>query len=211
MTEPRQGPTVAERLVDLAHQHYTLGISTTGDPFAWPTGGGTVARPLRGGPWSFRAELARLYTRDQGRPAGAGAIADALLALEGECQTAEPTELALRVAATPTRVLVDLGDTDETWVEITPDGWTTHTTPTSRPTFRRTRLTAPLPQPDPTATLAPGVYVHVTGWRGTYRVHSVATNGDITLYGPYRLDPRGDTPQQTARYRACTPDRIKER
>lgn len=60
------------------------------------------------------------------------------------------------------------------------------------------------------AALAPGIYVHVAGWHGTYRVHSVATNGDITLYGPYRLDDRADTPTQTARYRACTPDRIRE-
>ena len=96
----RRGPkeSVSTHLVQLAEQRYRLGISTTGQPYAVPSAGPNVARPLRGGRRSLRAELTKLYFEQTKSAANAQALADALLVLEGKAQAAKPTELALRVA-----------------------------------------------------------------------------------------------------------------
>lgn len=145
--KPRgSSPTAADQLVTLAADRYSFGVSTEGDAFAVARSGPYVARMLRGGGHSLRAELASAFVRTVGKVPSASALADAMQVLEGQAQEEEPTELHLRVAPVPCGVVLDLGQPDGTVVEVTHEGWETYRR-TDGPLFRRTKLTAPLPEP----------------------------------------------------------------
>jgi hypothetical protein len=66
-------------LLKLCDKHYTLGVSTTGEAFAVAKSGPNVARLLRGGRRSLRAELAALFRAGRKTAPNAQALADALL------------------------------------------------------------------------------------------------------------------------------------
>jgi len=76
--------SIATKLVEVAHEPNTLGVTTTGEAYAVPVDGPNVARVLRGGRRSLRAELAKIYFEQTKAAANAQALADALLVLEGE-------------------------------------------------------------------------------------------------------------------------------
>lgn len=135
----------ATQLVRLAEERYDLGFSTSGEPYAVPKGGPGIALMFRGGRTSLRAELSALFCDREHKAAGASALADALLTLEGKAQRLEPTVLALRVAMDGRDIVLDLGTTTGEVVVITPLGWTVTTD--SPILFRRTELTSPLPVP----------------------------------------------------------------
>lgn len=140
------GSSVATQLVELAHERYRLGVTQTGEAYAVPVDGPNVARVLRGGRRSLRAELARAYFEKNKNAANASALADALLVLEGEAQGLEPVEVALRVGRPPDGQLVlDLGRDDGAVVVVGPLGW--EITTTSLVLFWRTNATLPLPAP----------------------------------------------------------------
>lgn len=141
--EPKK--SAAGLLVDLAMERYRFGCSDKGECFAVPAGGGHVVRQLRGGRSSLRAELAKVYRHKTGRTAPQQALADALLALEGEAQDAEPEELHLRVAEADGAVWIDLGGKSEQVIEIRDGNW--HVTDQAPVLFRRTALTGELPVP----------------------------------------------------------------
>ena len=63
-------PSVATKLVRLAEEFYTFGLSTTGEPFALPKHGPRIACLLRGGKFSLRAQLARQYRHRHQRHRG---------------------------------------------------------------------------------------------------------------------------------------------
>jgi hypothetical protein len=138
--------SVAARLVKLAEERYRLGVSTTGEAFAVPVGGPNVARLLRGGRRSLRAELAAAFYAEYHRPANAQALTDTILTLEGKAQSLPPTELALRVGrADDGRLVLDLGGDDGRTVVIGPSEW--ELVAASPVLFWRTRPTLPLPVP----------------------------------------------------------------
>ncbi|PZM97517.1 MAG: hypothetical protein DIU79_02430 [Actinobacteria bacterium] len=143
-----RGPTQADILLKLAAERYTLGRTPSGEPFAVAKGGPYIARMLRGGQRSLRAELAAAFHAATGRAASSSALADALLAIEGQAQAAPATELYLRTAPDGEGgILIDLGREDGAVAHITPGRWEiVH--PRSGPLFRRTEVTGPLPDPE---------------------------------------------------------------
>ncbi len=143
---PEGKARAADQLVELANARYHFGRATTGEPFAVPRFGPYIARMLRGGGQSLRAELAAAYTAELGRVPAASALADALTAIEGQAQNAEPVELHLRVAEIPGGIRLDLGDAEGSVADATANGWSVHR-PRSGPLFRRTDLTGQLPVP----------------------------------------------------------------
>jgi hypothetical protein len=141
------GGSAATALVKLAEERYRFGLMPTGEAFAVPIDGPNVARLLRGGRRSLRAELARVYFTANGTAVPGQALTDAMLVLEGKAQDLEPTDVALRVAVLGEGELVlDLGTDDGAAVVIDPDGWML--VESSPVLFRRTRATLPLPVPE---------------------------------------------------------------
>ncbi len=152
--EGGRGPSQATMLRRLALGRFRFGCAPDGTPFAVPIGGPRVARSLRGGKTSLRAELAKLYARAYGgNVPSASALADALTALEGEAGETDPEPLALRVAEYDGSLLLDLGRADGRVVQVTPGGWSV--LGTSPVLFRRTALTGPLPDPARPGDLTP--------------------------------------------------------
>lgn len=115
--------STAAALVEIALDHYELGISDKDQPYAIPREGGRLVKMLRGGKGSLRAELASRYFRTTGKVAAAQALADALMVLEGMAQEEDPEELHMRVAQVGNTVWYDLGDETGRAVRITPAGW----------------------------------------------------------------------------------------
>jgi hypothetical protein len=137
--------TQADGLVDLALQSYRLGISTQSDTFAVPVDGPAVAMMFRAG-GGLRTQLAKQYRKATGKTPSSSALTDALVALEGMAQDAEPEPLGLRLAAHDHGVVLDIGDPSGRAVVVTPMGWTIE--PVSPVLFRRTSLTLSLPEPE---------------------------------------------------------------
>ena len=102
--------SAATMLVELAQEHYTFGITSTGEPFAVPNHGPRVVAMLRGGKTSLRALLAREYFTRTGRAAAQQALADALLVIEGIAQDVAESELYMRTARHEGALWLDLGD-----------------------------------------------------------------------------------------------------
>lgn len=145
-SEEKRGGSQATRLVAMADERYEFGRATTGEPFAVPRKGAYVARLLRGGRDSLRAELANIFVEEMDKAPSSSALADAMLVLEGKAQKAEPQVTALRVARMNTEtVVLDLGDVTGRVVMVTPDGW--DIVDRSPVLFRRSELTGTLPVP----------------------------------------------------------------
>jgi len=149
------GGNIADRLVTLAQERFSFGVTTTGEVFAVATDGPNIARPLRGGRRSLRSELARLYHEEGNGVANSSALADALLVLEGEAQQgSDPVEVALRVGRDDAgRLVLDLGDDAGRAVVVDPRGWSV--VEVSPVLFWRTNATLPLPTPAYGGTLDP--------------------------------------------------------
>jgi hypothetical protein len=142
----RTGPK-ATQLVTMARECYRSGVTANGDVFGVPSAGPNIARPLRGGRRSLRAELAARFYRQTGTTPSAQALADALAVLQGEAQGTEPVETALRAGQDPATgdLVLDLGREEGQVVVIGPDGW--RVTTSSPVMFWRTAATLPLPVP----------------------------------------------------------------
>ncbi len=143
--------TQSQALVALATERYRYAMTTSGEPFAVAVGGANVARMLRGGGDSLRAELALAHHQAHGKPPTASALADALLTLEGQAMTAPREKVALRVATHDGAVILDLGDETGRAAVVGPDGW--QVVDRSPVLFRRTELTGALPIPGRGGTL----------------------------------------------------------
>ncbi len=140
-----KGPSQATVLVTLARERYRLARATTGEPFAVALEGPNIARMLRGGAHSLRAELAAVYVEQFDSAPSATALADAGLALEGLAMREPEEQLHLRVARDQAGLWLDLGDENGRAVNIRPGGWQVFDG--APMVFRRTKLTAPLPEP----------------------------------------------------------------
>lgn len=149
--EPKaEKKSAAKQLVELALTLYDLGVDTDGKAFGVRKGG-HVVRPLTNTRLSVRKELGRLFYRQTGKPPSQNALTEAIAVLEAEAEFAgEPQELFLRAARpNPDEIFIDVGDTDEHIIQVTPAGWTVLDANCDVPVlFRRTNLTAPLPIPE---------------------------------------------------------------
>ncbi len=155
----------ADALVDLALERFRLGVTDTGDTFAVAHEGPKVAKLFRGGRDALRAALAKAYRETVGRTPTATALADALMTLEGMAMDCAPEPMALRITqltdantpctAEPAALVLDLGDTSGRALVIHPSRW--ELVEQAPILFRRTALTAALPEPaeldDPAALL----------------------------------------------------------
>lgn len=143
--------SVADQIIAMADARYEFGCSVAGDLYAVPKDGPRIARLLRGGRISLRAELARTYYGLRGKAASSSALADAMLAIEGRAQAEDPVPLHLRVAPLGKRpedgLVLDLGRADGLVVTITRNGWKVAPAAKGQPLFRRSQLTQPLPVP----------------------------------------------------------------
>jgi hypothetical protein len=138
-------PSAAAQLANIALESYRFGVTEQGEAFGVPNNG-HVVQLLRGSRASLRAELAKEYRRRTGKIAPQQALADALLALEGEAQEAEPERVYLRVAEYEGAVWIDLGDAAATVVVVRAEGWTVASA--SPILFRRSALTGAMPVPE---------------------------------------------------------------
>lgn len=144
-------PSAAAALVDLAMKRYRLGVTPEGEAFG-VRNGCHVIRQLRGGRGSLRAELSKLYRRMTGKVAAQQALADALLALEGEAQDSDPKPVHLRVAEADGALWIDLGDAAERVVKVHAGRW--EVLDHAPVLFRRTAVSAPMPCPEPGGDMA---------------------------------------------------------
>lgn len=146
-TTGRARKSQADKLVGLALELYSLGVSATGDAFGIAHEGPAIARLLRGSSQSLRSELSREYFKRHRHTPGSTALTDALTALQGFASLEEPTPLYLRHAPDNGALWVDLGDRSGRAVRVDANGWTV--ADGAPVTFRRSELTAALPVPVP--------------------------------------------------------------
>jgi len=141
--------STADALVELALYTYRLGVTNAGEAFAVERDGPAVAMMFRGGASAFRAKLSRAYRAATGKTPNASALADALVALEGQAMDADPEPVSLRLAEYETDagdgVVLDLGDSSGRAAVVSGDGVMVETV--SPVLFRRTALTGALPEP----------------------------------------------------------------
>ena len=150
--KPGKKPSQSELLARLALERYRLGRTQTDDVFAVSLAGPNIALMLRGSRDSLRGALAHEYRKVTGTTPTAGALADALVALAGHAQDCEAEPVALRVVEHEGGVVLDLGDAAGRAVQIRPGAW--ELLDTSPVLFRRTALTAALPEPERGGDLA---------------------------------------------------------
>jgi hypothetical protein len=145
------GDSQASKLVALALARFQLVNGADGRPYATQLEGPAIAHPLRGRA-GLRSRLADLYyDTHQQAPSGA-ALTDALAVLEARAERTDPVPVALRVAAAGERsIIVDLGDAGGRCVLVDPTGW--RIIDRAPVLFRRSALTAPLPEPARGGTL----------------------------------------------------------
>ena len=144
-SDDRARKSAATRLVEIAEQHYTFGVSPEGETFAIPRSGPEVVVTLRGNQQSLRGRLARRYFTEMRRAAPQQALADALAVIDGLAQESEPQRLYMRVAQAHGSHFIDLGDSTGRAVEVASDGWAVIDAPPVL--FKRTALTSALPEP----------------------------------------------------------------
>lgn len=141
--------STAQKLVELALDHYDLHVDTDGKPFGVRKGG-HVAIPLVGSRRSVRKELGGMYRRRTARTASQTALTEAMSALEYEAEESfEPIKMYQR-AARPNddEIFIDIGDRSEQAIRVTAAGWEILDGDADLPVlFRRTAVTAPLPVP----------------------------------------------------------------
>jgi hypothetical protein len=156
-TSPRRGSrsmgtgrdelsSTADRLVELAKSEYRFGVTQQNEPFAVARQGANVALMLKGGGEALRAKLAYAYHAAHGRTASAAALSDAITALHGAALQGQPEAVHLRVADHGGSIVVDLGDKRGRALIARPGGW--ELVDRSPVLFRRTALTAELPEPE---------------------------------------------------------------
>ncbi|MEU2348801.1 bifunctional DNA primase/polymerase [Modestobacter sp. NPDC049651] len=137
--------STAATLVTLAEELYGFGVSDTGEVFGVPRTGPRLVQMLRGGRMSLRSQLAAEYRRRTEGVARSQALTDALAVIEGFAQEQEPQTLHQRVARHGDDLWLDLGDTSGRAVRINASGWQVEDA--APVLFRRTQLTAALPDP----------------------------------------------------------------
>ncbi|CAN5802220.1 hypothetical protein BH10ACT9_BH10ACT9_36530 [soil metagenome] len=135
----------ATMLVALALERFSLGISTESKPFGCHPDTPHVALDLRGGKLGLRQTLSRDFFRRYNAAPATAAITSACGVLEGEARETAPVDLYLRVASDAKAVYVDVADAANRVIEIASGTW--QLVSTAPVMFRRTELTAAMPEP----------------------------------------------------------------
>ena len=144
-TDKAEKRSIASQLVDLARSDYELGVSDDGIPFGSRPDVPHVAMPLRGGKFGLRAELGRHYFEKCNAVPSSQALTDAINVLEGYAAQENPKRLHLRVGAANNTVYIHCADNGDRVIAINDGNWNyTEYVPI---VFRRTELTAPMPEP----------------------------------------------------------------
>ena len=135
----------ADLIFEIAVQHYRIGQNHVKEPFAVVKDGPNIARMLRGGHSSLRAELAARYCEAFDKVPGSGALTDALMAVEGMALRQPQERTNLRLGRHGNAIILDLGRDDGKAIVISDEEWTV--VERSPILFHRTELIAPLPIP----------------------------------------------------------------
>lgn len=145
MSDKPEKRSQSSQLVDMARDKYNLGVSDDGQPYGTYPDAPHVALPLRGGKLGLRASLARDYFEKHETVPSSQALADACTVLEGYAMQVKPRPLHLRVAEHVGRIYIDMVDKADRIIVIGGGDW--HITDTAPVVFRRTELSAPMPDP----------------------------------------------------------------
>jgi hypothetical protein len=135
----------ASRLVDIALESYRVGVSTDGRPFGYHPDTPHVVMDLRGNKLGLRQAIARDYFKKFDAAPTQSAVLSAMGVLEGMALEQIPEPLHIRVAGDANAIHIDMADVDNRVIEISGGSW--RTLYESRYKFRRTELTAPMPEP----------------------------------------------------------------
>jgi hypothetical protein len=139
------GPTVAARLVALAHERFELGCTVEGRAFVIAREGDRVARWLRGGSPSVMGELITDLHEKTGIISTAKARVDVLDLLCAQAEQTERTDLTRRVAEHGDGLVIDLADGRGRAIVVTRDGW--EVADRSPVVFSRSSQVRALPEP----------------------------------------------------------------
>jgi hypothetical protein len=138
--------SVASQLVDMTLEMFDLGCGEDGTPYGSWCDLSHVALPLRGGRLGLRPQLARRYFEKNNTVPSAQALTDAGMVLEGCALMEQPRRLHQRVAQHGGKVYIDIADHEDRVIVISDGKWRfTDRVPV---VFKRTELTAPMPDPD---------------------------------------------------------------
>lgn len=150
--QARPSRSLSTELVALAREQYVVLRGTDAQTYAVARSNPGVAVPLRGARDGLRQQLAAAYFDQRGKAASAVALADMLNVVEGDALRADPVPVDLRVAARDGVLYIDRGAPTAAAIRVSPAGWDVTGTPPV--VFRRTALSAPLPEPVRGGTLA---------------------------------------------------------
>jgi hypothetical protein len=144
-----QGRTMRDRLIDLATERFTLGVTGDDRVFLVDRQGRNVAL------FASRAKtsLAAAMRKCQGQSPGRTALDEAWQTIEGLAQDVPKTALPIRVAEYEGGSVLDLGDVTGRAVVLDASGW--RIVDRSPVTFKRTSAMAPLPVPDRGGSIDP--------------------------------------------------------
>lgn len=142
-----KGESQAMFLVGLLRERYEFVRAPDGSPYAIPLQGPRIAIDLHGRTGHLRARLAREYLEIKKAPAQPTSMSTAIEVVIGDALLAEPVEIHLRSAKTSDALVVDLGERDGRVVIVKGGGWDLADAPPDGIVFRRTALTASLPEP----------------------------------------------------------------
>jgi hypothetical protein len=142
--------SAADRLIELAYQHFRFGQDLEREPFAVPKRGPNVAMFINCQEQdAFKAFLAKDYRNTHRKTPSKSQLADAIQVLVGDCFDADPEPCFRRVAPCPDGgIAVDLGRADGRTVLIYPNGPVRWRVADRSPVlFHRTPLMAAMPVP----------------------------------------------------------------
>lgn len=151
--EPRSTRTLATELVAMAREQFRVVRGTDAQVYAIARTNPGVAVPLRGSRDGLRQQLAAAYFDQRGKAATAVALADMLNVVEGDALRSDAVPVDLRVAARDGALYIDRATPTASAIRVTPSGWDVTGAPPV--VFRRTALSAPLPEPERGGTLVP--------------------------------------------------------
>jgi len=153
--EPRSTRTLATELVAMAREQYQIVRGTDAQVYAVARTNPGVAIPLRGSRDGLRQQLAAAYFDQRGKAPTAVALADMLNVVEGDALRADAAPVDLRVAARGGALYLDRATPAASAIRVTPTGWDVTGAPPV--VFRRTALSAPLPEHTRGSTLVRSV------------------------------------------------------
>lgn len=142
----KKGPSQATVILQLLRERYRPLLGDDGQTYAVSKFGANVALQLRG-TGGLRSQAAKLYAdATKGTVPGGSALTDAITVFAGLAEQCDPERIYLRVARPDDRtIVIDQGTADGRCIIVDQDGW--RCASRSPVLFRRTRLSAPMPDP----------------------------------------------------------------